>query len=779
MSSSHRRWFWIGLVAVVAACDTGGPPGLGPDVRRELDHGRDAATRWILDARSGEIPDDPTLLALGYLERLRLGLGSPFRLAEQALVDPRLEEPLRRQVAWSILARTLDGQAYAIDEAALDRATPATAGGAWSGGGRLHLELIESAINEAIDARAGELAVRLAYALAAAEGTADDRAPELAARAAALVRDRVLAREDVLALLRAAQAQAGDPLLMIGRWRADRRFGVEAPALAALPPAAELQALELAPRLARGVRDLELRVAGVSTRRTAQTASLLTEPVARRLSVLADSTNLPPQAPVAVAVATHRRDLTTGGNLDVAERERREHFVANAISEERFAAEYALLVHEAPGVAPAVAALSVAVAMRAYAQEPVWFTGMGGPSTRELQERYGLADVRFGDEVDPEWRPYYRRMVDHAIVDLRRVLPALDVRGLTVAIDGGGRLTGTTLALHDPRERRMILPPASAAGTIAHEIAHDLDWQVALRRFRVRGDYASDRAARSPRDRLALRLNELSVASLDPESEGRVSSHARRPAEIFARSIDWFVAVSLAAEGRSNGYLTSIQDDLLTGYGTARAPDISGTVGEALVTILDEVAPLYPATREWFLKSYGLNRALTPYDLARRVLQAQETRTDTRTLAGPLSPVTVAAMRLGPVQEARAAGFAAIDAWLCRTAGAAYNPRLEAARRALVVEAAAARARGTALAYARTIGGEAGRRSVARSLYGPAWPDAAIDSATQAVVAPLPAIVNAVVATMDGVDVVGGTAQIDLFAPPGRCAGAPFRAAAH
>jgi hypothetical protein len=409
--------------------------------------------------------------------------------------------------------------------------------------------------------------------------------------------------------------------------------------------------------------------------------------------------------------------------------------------------------------------------MRAYAQEPVWFPGSPAPSARDLQERYGLGDVRFGTEIPASWRPYYRRMVDLALADLRRVLPALDLRGLVVAVDGGGRLRGTTLALHDPRTRRVILPPASAAGTIAHEIAHDLDWQVALRRYRVRGDYASDRATRVPNDRLAMRMQELAAAALEAVEADNASGHARRPAEIFARNVDWFVAVSLAADGRSNGYLTSIQDDVLTGYGTARSPDITGAAGETLVTILDEVAPLYPATREWFLKSYGLNRALTPYDLARRVLHAPEGRADGEELEGPLAPVTMAAMRLGPVQAARNAGFDAIDAWLCRAPGAAYNPRLEAARRNLVVTAAAARARGSALNYAESVGGEAGRRYVARALYGPAWPSAEIDSATTDVLEPLPAIAAAL---------VGGSApdsapRIDLFAPPGRCATAPFR----
>src|SRR5919109_1471906 len=59
--------------------------------------------------------DSGTTIALGYLERLRLGLGSPFRLADYALSDPRLDDSTRTRVAWAILARLRRGDAYVID----------------------------------------------------------------------------------------------------------------------------------------------------------------------------------------------------------------------------------------------------------------------------------------------------------------------------------------------------------------------------------------------------------------------------------------------------------------------------------------------------------------------------------------------------------------------------------------------------------------------------------------------------------------------------------------
>ena len=55
-----------------------------------------AATAW----------DDAGVVALGYFERLRLGLGSPFRLAEQAAGDVRLSGTLGQRVAWGLLAAT-------------------------------------------------------------------------------------------------------------------------------------------------------------------------------------------------------------------------------------------------------------------------------------------------------------------------------------------------------------------------------------------------------------------------------------------------------------------------------------------------------------------------------------------------------------------------------------------------------------------------------------------------------------------------------------------------
>jgi hypothetical protein len=255
------------------------------------------------------------------------------------------------------------------------------------------------------------------------------------------------------------------------------------------------------------------------------------------------------------------------------------------------------------------------------------------------------------------------------------------------------------------------------------------------------------------------------------------NAHASRPAEVFARNVDFFVAVSLAAQGRSNGYLSSVQDDMLTGYGTVRPPDVSGNAADALVTILDEGAPVYPATREWFLRNYGLYRALTPYDLARRVLEAPvEVGTDRASGASEsplmLTSSTAASARYAAVEEAEAAGFASIDAWVCRSPGASYNRALESARRRLVVEAAAARARGVAVAQGRALAGRTGQKWIERELYGPRWTGAEADS----LLLPLLASQVEQARHVADVDVARTANPFVLLTPPDHCAAAPFHA---
>jgi hypothetical protein len=731
---SPTRWLVPLATALLVAACAGGEPQAGPNVRGQLAEGRRSAAEWIATSRVADSIGAEQAVALGYLERLRLGLGGPFRLIDYARQDPRLGETTRTRLAWALLARTAAGAASEIEPALLG-GWPAGAGGSLEPDGRAQLELLQRAIVEATDPRAGELAVRLGYALAAAEGTLSEATPRVAARIAALTRDRELARTDARSLLDSARVHRADAIALLARWRAERRFASEAPFIAPLPGTLERQALELAPRLAASLRELAMRRAAEPealadsavprpAHRIGDQRSLITPAAARVLAAAADSLGMPPLAPVSVALRGYLPDQAAGalagGHVLPAARLA----LAAATTEEALVARFTLL-RSAGGADQRsyMALLWTAAGLRMLAQEPVWYPGYGGPSARELEQRYGLAAVTFDEGVPATWRPYYRGLIASAIEDMRLVLPALDLSGLRVRFDARPAQAGT-LALHDPHARRLLFSPASVAGTIAHEIAHDLDWQVALRRYRVRGDYATDRVMRYARgrttDRLALQVQDLFAGvSLPQHTSKRMAAHARRPAEVFARNIDWFVAVALAGTGRMNGYLTSVQDELLTGYGTVRPPELSGTAGDALVRILDVIAPVYPDTRAWFLRHYGTGRDLRSYDLVRGVLEAElpepgpEPFAADRWQGNPGNPGAFAS-----IAAARDHWLESVQAWSCRLPSSGYDAALERARRQLVLEAAGARARGLARERARRLADPAALLRLARELYG-------------------------------------------------------------
>jgi hypothetical protein len=118
------------------------------------------------NARPRGLRGDQLAIALGYLERLRLGMGSPFRLADEAMRDPRLDAAMSSRVAWAVLARLRRGEAYVLDPSVFEWRAAGAPGGEGTGGA--HLAIIENAIRSASDPRAGELAVRLAYMIESA-----------------------------------------------------------------------------------------------------------------------------------------------------------------------------------------------------------------------------------------------------------------------------------------------------------------------------------------------------------------------------------------------------------------------------------------------------------------------------------------------------------------------------------------------------------------------------------------------------------------------------------
>jgi len=697
-----------------------------PEVAREMRAGSEFAS--LLERSTASMPAEsisvPNAVALGYLERLRLGLSSPFRLIDYALADRMLPDSLRHLVAYAVLQRTLDRDTYHAPPAALSLAGAAMPQLPPDLAAR-HVALIDSVIGKASDPRGGELTVREAYRLAGAAGSIGRRGPWLGTQVAALARDRALARTDVVALLATARRNRVDPLGLIPVWRLERRFEVERPLMSALRPDVERDALGHVRPLVRELDALaarERRADADSTHPRYAVTSTLSAEAARRLASVAAVRAAPPQAPITVAVtSTVRPSRLTAGVLSPADERTKDaltRFADRAVNEESLAGEYSLfLAHDSVHVAqPSLAVLWAAVSMRAYSQERVWFPGDGGPSVPDLKDRFGLAAVSFDADVPTTWRPYYLRMLGSTLSDLQRVLPAFGVRGLGVHF-GESPMRDAALAMHDPATRTIFLPVGTSAGVIAHELAHDLDWQTARTRYGLRGTYSTDRAVRQYRDRLAASMLELSDAGPGESSLGTDGARvvpSARPTEVFARNVDWFVSAALARDGRMNGYLSAVQDGVLTGYGAVAAPEVARDGAQAMIRALDEMTLVAPATRAWFLETHGRARAIPLPELTRRVLEVPLSSADRRLASGPRT----AAELVAPSGDASARALIALGGG-CR--GAVAGDRLADERARVLVEAADARARGLLARRAHYAATSERAPWQARALLGNAW----------------------------------------------------------
>jgi hypothetical protein len=589
----------------------------------------------IARTSTAEVPRDVSFgdaVALGYVERLRLGLGSPFRLAEYALRDPRLDSTARRRVAAALVGLTVRGRAYTIEPVALAGAGPTVPKQppqvAAARGGR-HLALIEAAVTSSRDPRVGELAIRLAYELAAAEHTVDRGAVAVIAPVAALIRDRHTAISDARRLLRAARGGRVDPLDLLVTWRRERRFAAERPATELIGEPLEVEAMARVPALLDSVR--AIASAGPRgdrnrpSRRDADDAA--PRPTLHHAAALRLASGVaryaPPQAAIVTAVRHHSPALLAAPGAPWMTESRRE-FVERALNEESLAAEAARIASgEGTAATTARVVVAAAAALRPYAQEAPWFPGDAGPTSDEIRREFGVASVRFDVGVPSRWRPYYRRMLADGLRDLRRVLPAVSLDGARVRFRSGG-LGGATLAMHDPRSRTIHLPIATSAGALAHEVAHDLDWQMGRRRYARRGSYGTDVVVREQRGRLAASLRGLTSARLIPPAgaNGSKPPDDVRPAEVFARTLDWFVSVALAREGRMNASLSAVQDDVLAGHVAVLPRDVSGWSAQALADVLEEMTLVGAPLREWLLAQWGPARVRRPYALAREVIAA-------------------------------------------------------------------------------------------------------------------------------------------------------------
>src|SRR5215207_516214 len=336
-----------------------------PEVAREMRAGVAFAAHIekklaVEPAESISIAD---AVAQNYLARLRLGLGSPFRLIDFALADRMLPDTTQHLLAYALLQRTLDGDTYHAPPAALTAAgntlpeLPVVLAAR-------HVALIDSVVARASDPRGGELTVREAYRIAGAGGAVGRRGPWLGTQVAALARDRALARTDVLNLLATARRNHMDPLGLIPVWRLERRFAVERPVMEALQPEVERRALVQVSAVVQQLDSLaaaERRFARDSVPAERAENYGISADAARRLAWVASVRAAPPQAPITVAVTSTVRParLTSAASIrDESARDALERFSERAVNEETLAAEYAVFL---AGDAPRAAQPSLAV----------------------------------------------------------------------------------------------------------------------------------------------------------------------------------------------------------------------------------------------------------------------------------------------------------------------------------------------------------------------------------------------------------------------------------
>ena len=399
------------------------------------------------------------------------------------------------------------------------------------------------------------------------------------------------------------------------------------------------------------------------------------------------------------------------------EREIVRRFASQARNEEGLAGEFALLRARAGRATPeaAMTVLTAGVALRPYAQERAWLPGESGPTVAELESRYGLSSIEFDANIPLRWRPYYRRALDDALTDMRRVFPTFNLTGLKVRF-GDSPLGDKALAMHDPVSRTVYFPPGSGAGVMAHEFAHDLDWQAARRRYGVSIGYRTDRAVRQQADWLAGAVRRMAGAPRSRYDSLARDAASERPTEVFARNVDWFVSAALARDARMNGYLSAAQDPVLTGYASATTPEAARDAGEATLRALDGISPPSPKLRAWFDDRFGGGRRVTAHESVRRVLEtpleaSEFRRYDAWTFTG--SDAAVALLRTVPATS---------SAWACLLDGFSGFGADRSTARAVTQFAAQSRARGVVKQWA-TLSANLGPRAPwrMRALEGAPW----------------------------------------------------------
>jgi hypothetical protein len=600
---------------------------------------------------------DAQALAAVYSQRLRLGLGSPYRLIETALRDDRLGAT-RATVARSLLDQIERGAMYEITPLAL------VAMGVPEPSAIAQLELVRQAVESTPDPRVGELAVQLGYELAAAEHTVTPELVARVARIAALLRDRQLAARDAHRLRDAARQLAVAPHNLVLTWRTNRTFAVDQPTLLPLDPAAQDEAARLALLLVGGIRSAVAPVTSTMQRTIATTPRDASADAVGAFSQ--DSSTRPAQNAVVITLRAIRSAAQDTRSRVSAPHWQR--FFERVSDEERLVSELVMARRSAADdVVAAGITLDVATSLRPFAQEQIGAEGVA--SAQDLATRFGVR-VTFDPRVTDKERARSLLMLTRSLEDLRMVVRSIDLSGLTFRV-GSLDATAPHLAYHEPRKRVIHLDPATMAGTIAHEVGHDLDWQLAAHKYRTRSNYATDYATQNRRT-LAYAVRNLTGATAPMNKPSPDDTGARRPAEIFARRFEWYVASALAQRGRSNGYLSSAQNDWIEGYGAAVRPDPTATAAISFAAILAD------ATKMDRVETAAVERTIiesTP--VAVRVL-ARAARASDRATFERQSLTDLAAWECGSAWQARGATGTSMRWFVQALSVAAFQPTVVA-----------------------------------------------------------------------------------------------------
>ena len=532
-SKARTRFFAAAAalgVAVAAVVVVARAPRAGAKASSNVSMLRGAEYLGELDARlrhatfsSTEAVRTDALQAV-YLARVRTGLGSPFRVIEAALRDPWLPDSVRPALASAMLVSAMTIAPNASRLQAID-------------GSRALI--VDSVVRSHPEPRRGEEVVRVAFHLAAASGAISAGEAAAAVELAAVSRDAVYTRRDIARLIAAAHRAGLTPLALLPLWREERRFEVEKPIVYPIEWAASR---ELVWNAARLFERLDNSTAAPADSAPVEFVAPAIRDAARRL---ARERGAPP-SPAILQIAG-----PTSGSRAVA-----------PATEEELAAAWLSATTESAAERRVWGRtmISAAVRLRTSAQDPIWFAGDPAPTVLELQQRHGLRAVTFAELPSPAWRGYALLSLDRALTDARRVLPELDLRGLRIHVGMKPEWPARAMALHDPETRTIYFPLGTAPGVLAHELGHDLDWQVARTVFGEQGIYATDGTARRESNILAAPVERLTGASALRARGPSRGAVAARPTEVLARHVDWVLAAALATQGRSNGFLSTVQE---------------------------------------------------------------------------------------------------------------------------------------------------------------------------------------------------------------------------